>query len=184
MADLTILMKRAAEGDLEARDAVFKALYSDLRRLAHARLSRAGPNTFLNTTSLVNETYLRLARTSGLQSEDRWRYLAYAGQAMRSVIVDFVRARQSDKRRRDEKNEVALNTNIIENETSSEAQILQVHEALEELAAVDERIVRVVELKYFAGLTEPEIASAMGVTERTVRRDWQKARLLLAAALS
>ena len=79
---------------------------------------------------------------------------------------------------------MALNTNIIDNESSNEAQILQVHEALEELATVDERIVRVVELKYFAGLTEPEIASAMGVTERTVRRDWQKARLLLAAALS
>jgi RNA polymerase sigma factor (TIGR02999 family) len=182
MADLTILMKRAAEGDIEARDAVFKALYGDLRRLAHARLSRAGRNTYLNTTALVNEAYLRLARTSGMQSEDRWRYLAYAGRAMRSVIVDFVRARQS-KRRRGELDMVELNTNISDGVPSSEEQILQVHEALEELASVDERIVRVVEMKYFAGLNEQEIAAAMGVTERTVRRDWQKARLLLAAAL-
>src|SRR4029077_11578834 len=93
MADLTILMKRAAEGDIEARDAVFKALYGDLRRLAHARLARSGRNTLLNTTALVNETYLRLAGTQGMQSEDRLRYLSYAGQAMRSVLVDFVRAR-------------------------------------------------------------------------------------------
>jgi RNA polymerase sigma factor (TIGR02999 family) len=184
MAELTILMKRASEGDIEARDAVFKALYGDLRRLAHARLARAGRNTFLNTTSLVNETYLKLARSSSMQSEDRWRYLSYAGQAMRSVIVDFVRARQSTKRRLEEQEVVALNTNICDGLPGNEEQIIQVHEALEELAAVDERIVRVVEMKYFAGLTEPEIAAAMGVTERTVRRDWQKARLLLAAALS
>jgi RNA polymerase sigma factor (TIGR02999 family) len=183
MADLTILMKRAAEGDIEARDAVFKALYGDLRRLAHARLARSGRDTLLNTTALVNEAYLRLARTQGMQSEDRWRYLSYAGQAMRSVLVDFVRARQSQRRRGDLQ-AVELNTNISDGLTNSEEQILQIHEALEELAAVDERIVRVVEMKYFAGLSEQEIAVAMGVTERTVRRDWQKARLLLAAALS
>jgi RNA polymerase sigma factor (TIGR02999 family) len=182
MADLTILMRLAAEGDIDARDAVFKALYGDLRRLAHARLSRSGRNTYLNTTALVNEAYLRLARTQGLQSEDRWRYLSYAGRCMRSVIVDFVRARQS-KRRRGELDVVELNTNISDGIPNSEEQILQVHEALEELAAVDARMVQVVELKYFAGLSEQEIAEAMGVTERTVRRDWQKARLLLAAAL-
>jgi RNA polymerase sigma factor (TIGR02999 family) len=101
---------------------------------------------------------------------------------MRSVIVDFVRARQS-KRRRGELDVVELNTNISDGVPNSEEQILQVHEALEELASVDERMVRVVEMKYFAGLNEQEIAAAMGVTERTVRRDWQKARLLLAAAL-
>jgi RNA polymerase sigma factor (TIGR02999 family) len=183
MAELTILMKRASEGDIQARDAVFKALYGDLRRLAHARLTRSPRNTFLNTTSLVNETYLRLARTGELRTEDRWHYLAYAGRAMRSVIVDFLRARQSQRRHGDA-DLISLDTNICDGVPSDEAQILQVHEALEEIAAVDERVVRVVEMKYFAGLSEQEIAAAMGVTERTVRRDWQKARLLLAAALS
>ena len=183
MAELTILIQRASEGDLEARDALFKALYGDLHRLAHARLSGSGPNTLLNTTSLVNETYLRLARNGGLRSEDRRQYLAYAGHAMRSVIVDFVRARQSQRRRGDA-TFITLNTNIANDIPSDEAQILQVHEALEELATIDERIVRVVEMKYFAGLSEQEIAEAMGVNERTVRRDWHKARILLAAALS
>jgi RNA polymerase sigma factor (TIGR02999 family) len=183
MTEIATLIERARGGDTEADRAAFELLYADLRRLARARLARGGRNTFLDTTSLVNEAYLRLACAGGRRSADRNSYLAYASRAMRSVIVDCVRS-SSAMRRGGHLERVTLNTSVTENATSSaEDEILRVHEALEELASVDERIVRVVEMRYFAGLTEQEAAQALGVTERTVRRDWEKARLMLAAAL-
>jgi RNA polymerase sigma factor (TIGR02999 family) len=182
MGELTALLQRAHEGDAQARDAAFALLYSDLRRLARARLATGGRNALLDTSALIGETYLRLARAGGLRPEGRHQYLSYASRAMRSVIVDFVRAHATERRGGDRRS-ITLNTNVLDGVASGEDQILRVHEALEELASVDARVVSVVELRYFAGLTEPEIAEVLGVTERTVRRDWEKARLLLAAAL-
>jgi RNA polymerase sigma factor (TIGR02999 family) len=101
---------------------------------------------------------------------------------MRSIIVDFVRARSAE-RRGGQAERVTLNPAIIDSAPSGEEEIMQVHEALQELSAVEPRLVTVVEMRYYGGLTEQEIATALGVTERTVRRDWQKARLLLAAAI-
>jgi RNA polymerase sigma factor (TIGR02999 family) len=182
MSELTLLMQRANDGDVAARDAIFALLYEDFRKLAHLRLARGSRNTLLDTTAVVHEVYLRLAGSGGLQPEDRNHYLAYASRVMRSVIVDFARARSSARRGGDVAH-VTLNTEIGESTASAEAQILSVHEALEALAAVDERAVQVVEMKYFAGLTNAEVSAALGVTERTVGRDWEKARFLLAAAL-
>ncbi len=182
MAELTVLIQQANEGNAEARNAVFALLYDDLRKIARARLAGGGRNTLLNTTSLVNEAYLRLSQAGHLKTEDRHRYLAYASTAMRSVIVDFVRARTAE-RRGGGVDAITLDTGIAESTPSGEEEILRVHEALEELAAVDERMVKVVEMRYFAGLNDQEVAEALGVTERTVRRDWVKARLMLAAAL-
>jgi RNA polymerase sigma factor (TIGR02999 family) len=136
----------------------------------------------LDTTALVNEAYIRMAQVKGVAPEDRYHYLAYASRAMRSVIVDLVRARATE-RRGALVNRVTLNTNVCDGVAAGEEEILRVHEALEELAQVDERMVRVVEMRYFCGLTEREAAEVLGVTERTVRRDWEKARLMLAAAL-
>jgi RNA polymerase sigma factor (TIGR02999 family) len=101
---------------------------------------------------------------------------------MRSVVVDLVRARLAERRGGGAAH-VTLNTAIGDGAPAAEAEILRVHEALEELATLNERMAQVVEMRYFAGLTEPEIADALGVTERTVRRDWEKARVLLAEAL-
>ncbi|HKE45655.1 MAG TPA: ECF-type sigma factor [Steroidobacteraceae bacterium] len=182
MAELTVLIQKARDGDVEAREAVFNLLYGDLRTIARARLAGGGRNTLLDTTALVNEAYLRLAHAGQLRAEDRHSYLAYASRAMRSVIVDFVRARNTERRGGDV-DHVTLDTGISDSVPSGESEILRVHEALEELAGVDERMVKVVEMRYFAGLREPEIAAALGVTDRTVRRDWQKARMMLAAAL-
>jgi RNA polymerase sigma factor (TIGR02999 family) len=182
MAELTALIQQANDGDAQARDAVFALLYGDLRKIARARLAGGGRGTLLDTTSLVNEAYLKLANAGRLKPEDRHRYLAYASRAMRSVIVDFVRAREAE-RRGGGADHITLDTGVADGVPSGEAEILRVHEALEELASVDERMVKVVEMKYFTGLTEQEAAAALGVTERTVRRDWEKARLLLAAAL-
>ena len=183
LTEFTILVERARRGDSAADKAAFDLLYGDLRRLARARLARSGRSTLLDTTSLVNEAYLRLARADRVNPENRNGYLAYASRAMRSVIVDFVRARGA-ARRGGSAQHVTLNTGIIDGTPADESEILRVHEALEELASVDERMVRVVEMRYFAGLSEQEVAAALGVTDRTVRRDWNKARLMLAAALS
>jgi RNA polymerase sigma factor (TIGR02999 family) len=101
---------------------------------------------------------------------------------MRSVIIDLVRARQADRRGGGAQH-LTLNTAIGDGVADGADEILKVHEALEDLRAIDERLMRVVELRYFAGLTEVQIAEALGVTDRTVRRDWEKARLLLARAL-
>jgi RNA polymerase sigma factor (TIGR02999 family) len=101
---------------------------------------------------------------------------------MHSIVIDQIRARQAQRRGGDYQ-QVTLNTAVAELPAQGEDQVLRVHEALEELAALDERLARVVEMRYFGGLLEAEIAQALGVTERTVQRDWQKARLFLATAL-
>jgi RNA polymerase sigma factor (TIGR02999 family) len=169
-------------GDNPPVDSLFDATYRQLRQLARARLQGGGRNTLLDTTALVHETYLRLADAAELQFPDRPRFLVYAGKVMRSVIIDFVRQRQTDRRGGDVAH-VTFTTQLAGGIAASEEQILRVHEALLELENVDARMAKVVELRYFGGLTEVEIAEALGVTDRTVRRDWEQARLFLADAL-
>jgi len=163
--------------------APFAAAYQELRRLARFRLRGGGHNTVLDTTSLVHESYLRLAKAGRLHVDDRVHFLRYAGRAMRSVIVDLVRNRQS-ARRGGAAEPITLTTRAGAGaKAAGERQILRVHDAINELASHDERIAQVVEMRYFGGLTEREIAEALDVTDRTVRRDWEKARLWLAEAL-
>jgi RNA polymerase sigma factor (TIGR02999 family) len=163
-------------------DTLFNATYRELRQLARARLRAGGRNTLLDTTVLVHETYEKMIKAGDVRFPDRARFLVYAGRVMRSIIVDFARQRQSE-RRGGGADHVTFTAQIADGSAAPEAQILRVHEALEELARVDERMAKVVEMRYFGGLTEAEIAEALGVTDRTVRRDWEQARLLLAEAL-
>jgi RNA polymerase sigma factor (TIGR02999 family) len=181
--NLTELIRRAQAGDADAADSLFDATYAQLHRLARARLRAGGRNTLLDTSSLVHESYLRFARTGQLRIEDRLHFMRWAGRVMRSVIVDFARRRQAD-RRGGAVPHVALTTGVDAPLTGGEHEILRVHEALEQLAGLDARLAQVVEMRYFGGMTEPEIAGALGVTDRTVRRDWEKARLLLREALA
>jgi RNA polymerase sigma factor (TIGR02999 family) len=183
-APLTDLIRRAQEGDSAALGEVFDAAYDDLRQLAHIRLARGGrAGASLDTTALVHESYLRFVNAGQLALNDRQHFLRYASHVMRSVIVDMARASKAERRGGDLA-QVTLNTGIGDGVAGGEEQILRVHEALEELGAIDARLVQVVEMRYFAGMTELEIAEALGITDRTVRRDWEKARLLLAKALS
>ena len=181
-ASLTDLIRLAQGGDEAALRNVFDATYQELRAMARARLKRSSPNTLLDTTSLVHEAYLRFAEANRLRIQDRQHFLKYASHAMRSVIVDFVRERVAQRRGGDAVH-VTLNTEVGDGVGAGETEIINVHEALEELARHDARLVQVVEMRYFAGMTEVEIADALGINHRTVRRDWQKARLLLADAL-
>jgi RNA polymerase sigma factor (TIGR02999 family) len=179
---LTQLIHRARQGEEGAADALYVAAYPDLRRLARSRLRGGGRHTLLDTGSLVHESYLRFAAVNRLEIEDRLHFMRWAARVMRSVIVDFAR-RRSAERRGSGAARVTFDPETAAR-AAGEEQILQVHEALDRLADLDVRMARVVELRYFGGLTEPEIARTLGVTDRTVRRDWEKARLLLRDALA
>ncbi len=156
--------------------------YRQLRVLARARLRHGGRETLLDTTALVHEAYLRLAGAGAGLAEQR-RLMAYTSRTMRSVIVDFARKRQAERRGGDVVI-VTLTGTLAERQPAAADDIVRVHEALDELAGIDARLAQVVEMRYFAGLSEPQIGQALGISERTVRRDWEKARLLLARALA
>jgi RNA polymerase sigma factor (TIGR02999 family) len=179
---LTELIHRAERGDSDAADRLFATTYRELRRLARARLRAGGRNTLLDTSSLVHESYLRFVAAERLELKDRVHFMRWAARVMRSVIVDFARRRLAD-RRGGGRTHLTLTTQIGAGASGGENEILRVHDALDELAALDRRMVQVVEMRYFGGLTEPEIAEALGITARTVRRDWDKARLFLRESL-
>ena len=182
MRSLTELIQKVADGDLAARDDLFAAAYSELRKLARSRLRDGGRNTSLETTALVHESYLRFVKVGELRIEDRSAFFAYASRVMRSVIVDAVRERQAQRRSGD-LSELTLDTQVAAELPSGEDEVLRVHEALLALEQAEPRLAQVVEMRYFGGYSELEIAEVLGVTERTVRRDWDKARLLLMSAL-
>lgn len=182
MGDITALIIRVRDGDRAAVDGLFQAMYPDLRRIAHARLRRGFPDRDVGTTVLVNECYLKLRAAQRLDTADRAHFFAYAASAMRSIIVDIARAKAAE-RHGGKAQHVTLDEELLGGDSAGEALILKVHEALEQIGELDQRLVQLVEMRYFAGMTDVEIAEALGVTDRTVRRDWQKARMLLATAL-
>ena len=182
MSEITTLLHAAGLGDGAASDRLFTLLYSDLRRLARSRLRKSGEMTLMETTALVHESFLRFRGAGAIDFPDRDHFLAYAARVMRTVVVDLVRARQAE-RRGGHAPHVTLDTSVPDGGAAHDEEILQVHEALEAFAKVDARAASMVELRYFGGLSEPEIAAVLGVTERTVQRDWQKARLFLSTLL-
>lgn len=160
----------------------FPLLYDELRRLARSRLASGGRNTVLDTHALLHESFLRLQNAGHVALNDREHFLAYAATTMRSIVVDHLRRRRA-LRRGGDISIVTLNTVVANELGSSEDEVLDIHDALETLGQVEPRLVQVVEMRYFAGLSEVEIAQALGITDRTVRRDWERARLLLAGML-
>jgi RNA polymerase sigma factor (TIGR02999 family) len=182
MNQLTQLLGRVEAGDTGARDALFAAAYAELHRLARARLRHGGRSTVLDTTCLVHESYLRFVQAGELRARDRRAFFAYASQVMRSVIINSVREQIAQKRGGDGL-PLTLSSNLAADVADGEDTVLKVHEALEDLAKAEPRLAQVAEMRYFGGYSEQEIAETLSVTERTVQRDWEKARLILAAAL-
>lgn len=182
MTELTALLSRLRAGDVAARDELFAVAYAELHRLAHARLRGGGRNTMLDTTSLVHESYLRFVRAGELRAEDRSAFFAYASQVMRSVIVSSMRERLAAKRGGGAE-EPALAIELAADVISDEQTVLRVHDALEVLERSDTRLAQVAQMRYFGGYSGREIAETLNVAERTVERDWEKARLILAAAI-
>jgi RNA polymerase sigma factor (TIGR02999 family) len=182
VGEITTLLQAARAGEKSAVDQAFTLLYDELRALAHRRLRRGLGAAPLETTTLVHECYLRLVKVGRLQISDRAHFLAYSGSVMRSVVVDLARAELALRRGADLQ-QVTLGTNLVDGPVAGAAEVVSVGEALDELRRLDPRLVQVVEFKYFCGFSFEEIAEALGVNERTVRRDWQKARALLMSIL-
>jgi len=178
MNQITQLLQRMHAGDAGARDALFSATYRELQQLAQARLRGGGRNTVLETTSLVHESYLRLVGAGSLRAEDRRSFFAYASRVMRSVILDSVRERKAERRGGDAP-QLTLHTDLADHISGDEETIQKVHDALLALEQADARLAQIVEMRYFGGYSVEEIAETLQLTERTVHRDWVKARLIL-----
>lgn len=172
------LFRLVRAGDMQARERLFHLLYDDLRRLAAFHMRGEPASHTLQPTALVNEVYLRLFGEKAAEISDRSHFLALAGRAMRRLLVDHARAKGAAKR-----NLAQGVTFPIEREREP-VQVLAIDQALNELEVVDERQCRVVEMRFFAGLSEDEIADVLGVSARTVKRDWRIAKAWLFGRLS
>lgn len=177
---LSTLRLSADRGGGQASEALFAALYRELRGLARRELARSGPGASFGATSLLHEAYLDIAQREGVAFPDRARFLTYAARVMRGLVIDGLRRRQARKRGG------GFEITSIDGKDVGNAvppggaeEIERLGRALDELAAVEPEIAHVVDLKFFCGFTFPEIASLRGVSERTVQRHWDKARIYL-----
>jgi RNA polymerase sigma factor (TIGR02999 family) len=180
--EITERLLAIREGDEEALGRLVPLVYERLRSLAHARLIGQRPGTSLDTTSLVHEAYLRLVDQTRAEWLDRSHFFAVAATAMRQIIVDRARRRGALKR-----GGLVRLTTLEESREGSEArveEILAVHEALDQMKALNARLAKMVELRFFAGFSIPETAEILGIDARTVNRDWRMARALLYRSLS
>lgn len=180
-ADLTRMLNAASAGNNAAQGELFSAVYSELRGLARSKLSRESTLTLLNPTSLVHESWFRLMGNLATDDQNRRVFFSYASKVMRSVMVDYVRERDADKRGGGE-HPVTLMTEIA-GAPAQQTQFVAMHQALEKLKSVDQRCHDVVELRYFGGLSMEECAEQLGVSVMTIHRDWEKARLFLSVEL-
>ena len=180
-ADITGLLDAARAGDRQALDDVLASLYQDLHAMARRQLAGQQGRT-LDATALVHEAYLKVVGRQATHFEDRAHFFAYAATAMRSVVVDYARQRLAQKRGGDLHRVTDLPDELAGGVRLDE-ETLGLDIALTRLAQVEPRLAKVVELRFFAGLSEMEIASLLKRSERSIRRDWQKARLYLLASL-
>ena len=178
------LIAAADRGDRPAAEALFTTLYSELHRIARRELSRHAYGSMLGATSLLHEAYLDIAQREGVAFPDRARFLAYAARVMRGLIIDGLRRRQARKRGGSFEITSLDGKDVGDASPSDADEIERLGRALDELAAVEPEIAHVVDLKYFCGFTFTEIPSLRGVSERTVQRQWDKARIYLRHALS
>jgi len=182
MGEVTVLLRKAAADDRSAIDELFALLYDDMTRMAHARLAANRPITLLDTTSLAHEAYLRLRNANRIDIASRAQFFAYVSQVLRAVIVDFARRRLAERRGGNQPH-FSLDTTMAESVTDPDIEVGRISDALDVLENTDPRLKRVVEMRYFGGLNDGEIAEALGVTTRTVSRDLARARLLLSVEL-
>jgi len=160
---------------------LFGAIYDELRILARRQVARLSPGQTLSPTALVHEAYVKLADASGGSLRDEQHFRALAARAMRQVIIDYLRRRHANKRDPGLPNTTLSDVAIAAE--ASEDDLLALDVALRQLEALDERQARIVEMRFFAGLDIEEVAATLGISERTVKREWQKARAFLFATL-
>ena len=181
--EISELLKAWSDGDREAAERFMPLIYDELRRQAHRYLNRERPNHTLQTTALVHEAYLRLADQRNVTWQNRAHFFGLAAQMMRRILVNYAVSRNREKRG-------GLNERISLDETimiagdSSDVDIISLDDALTRLEELDERQARVVELRYFSGLSIEETAEVLGISPATVKREWNMARTWLRAELS
>jgi RNA polymerase sigma factor (TIGR02999 family) len=174
---ITMLLRALEDGEKEAADRLFEVVYQELRKIARRQLQGAPWGETLNTTALVHEAYLKLSRDSGWTVRDRFHFFALTARAMREVLIDHARTRMRQKRGGGVK---ALDLDDVQIPVAEKAEeLVALDEALERLETVDPELSRLVEWRFFAGLTVEEIASTLEVSERTVKRHWRTARAFL-----
>lgn len=185
-SSITQLLQQAAAGDRAALDRVYASLYPELKRLARARLNQQGRADQLETTLLVHESFERLVNARELNLHDRQHFFGYAAKTMRHIIIDCAREAEAD-RRGGGATHVPLDDDCaqqVPDAPHASTELIRVHEALLALESMDPTLAELVELRYFGGYSEAEIAELQGVTDRTIRRRWDKARAWLFMALS
>lgn len=180
VVEVTVLLAQARAGDHQALGAAYSAIYDELKRAARSQLRRM--RDAFQTTALVHEAYLKLAGGAPLAAMDRNHLLALSARAMRQVLVDDARARKANKRGGGQ--EALTLTAALGNGDAAAVEVLALDELLASLHKLDERAAQIVELRYFGGYTEVEIAGMLGISDRTLRRDWRKARAFLLAAMT
>lgn len=186
-ADVTTLLAGWQKGDPQALDRLVAAVYPELRRLAHLQLGRRRPGETLVSAALANEAYLKLVRAGGIECENRSHFLALCAQLMRRILVDHARERGAAKRGGGEVRVPLEEAKAPLSGAQGAAQpvdVLALDEALDELARIDPRKSRVIELRYFGGLTFEETADVLGVSVDTAKRDWRMARAWLRSQLT
>ena len=181
-SDVAAVFAEVRKPRRESLDRLLPAVYAELRAIAHRNLAAHGHAGSLATTGLVHEAYLKLVDQSHVDWSDHAHFLALASVAMRHLLVDEARSRAALKRG-GERTQVTLDDETIAVDTCAET-LLAIEDALDRLAAAEPRLAKVVECRFFGGLSEKETAEALGITERTVARDWVKARVLLRRALA
>jgi RNA polymerase sigma factor (TIGR02999 family) len=174
--DLNALIRSSENGDAKAREELFTVLYAELHNLAQRQLRRNASLT-LSPTTLLHETYLDMSSRGSTAFPDRARFLAYASRAMRGLIIDYFRSRSAQKRGGEF--EITVLPTEMPQGVESDAELQRLGDAVDALANIEPRLAQVVDLKFFCGLTFQEIGAAMGTSDRTVKRDWEKARILL-----
>jgi RNA polymerase sigma factor (TIGR02999 family) len=177
-------MNQVAEvaGSCQDPQQLFVSLYDELRRLAQRKLRQGGASYAMGATTLLHEVYLTVHARDGVVFPDQARFLAYASRAMRGLIIDYARTRQALKRGAGL--EITSLPTEIPEQVAESAELQRLGDAVERLAAADARLAEVVDLKYFGGFSFAEIAAMWDMSERTVQRDWEKARIFLHKCLS
>jgi RNA polymerase sigma factor (TIGR02999 family) len=175
---VTDLLQAWSRGDRAALDQLLPLIHSDLRRLARQRLSAMAPGNTMQATALVNEMYLRLVDAQRVNFRDRAHFLAVSANLMREIVIDMARTRSREKRGGDWRR-ISLEVSDIPSANNDET-LIAIDQAMNRLAAIDGRKARVVELRFFAGMTNGEIAEATGISIETVKRDWNFAKIWLA----
>jgi RNA polymerase sigma factor (TIGR02999 family) len=179
---ISLLIVAAERGDRPAAEALFAALYSELHRLAQRELARRGSQVTLSATTLLHEAYLDMAARAGPSFPDRERFMGYAARVMRGLIIDHAREQHAQKR--GGLFEItSLNTEAMENAVDHR-ELVRISETLDELGKVEPALAEVIDLKFFCGFSFAEIAAMRDVSERTVQRNWEKARIYLHRKIS